>query len=151
MHSGFEDSLVTLDAISKDSKQNILSSVPNNVDNSLKQEFSGLSWKKDLLEGQVSNANNLMEVTEDLPFDVDLLRKYSADDGILREPELRKRTLSIMLDRINGTYINIYQTFKENEKKNDKTQDTLMNFLEERKNPSKYDYRKRFRYSSILF
>jgi hypothetical protein len=45
-----------------------------------------------------------MEVDE-LPYDIDKLRKYSADDGMLNEPGLRKRTLSFMIDRMNGKNI----------------------------------------------
>ena len=76
------------------------------------KEISSLSWKYDSRGiNQTVDHNNPaafqkqhsqgMEV-EELPYDVDKLRKYSVDDGMLNEPVLRKRTLSIMMDRMNG-------------------------------------------------
>jgi len=75
------------------------------------KEFNNLSWRKESLDNpydkQSSQGIQGMEV-EEYQIDIDKLRKYSADDELMREPELRKRTLSIIMDRINGNYkINI--------------------------------------------
>jgi len=42
-----------------------------------------------------------MEISDDNIFSIEKLRKYSTDDIGLNEPSLRKRTLSIVMDRIN--------------------------------------------------
>jgi hypothetical protein len=74
--------------------------------------MSSLSWKKGSEEFGNHNQLHLdkqtslgMEVTDELPYDLDKLRKYSADEGMLREPEVRKRTLSLMIDRMIGNIL----------------------------------------------
>lgn len=78
------------------------------LDNIDQEQYNNLTWRKESIE----NMNNFysqksMDVVDDYQFDMDKLRKYSADDGMLKEPELRKKTLSIMMDRINGIFIYI--------------------------------------------
>lgn len=69
-------------------------------------ELANLSWRKDSVDLVNINERQMsqqMDVVDDyIPYDLDKLRKYSADDGMLKEPELRKRTLSMMMERING-------------------------------------------------
>ncbi len=43
-----------------------------------------------------------MELSDDNIFTFEKLRKYSTDDIGLNEPSLRKRTLSIVMDRITN-------------------------------------------------
>ena len=57
-------------------------------------------------ENYGSNSNNNInlnfETTEENILNFDKMRKYSYDDIMLNEPVLRKRTLSIVMDRINN-------------------------------------------------
>jgi hypothetical protein len=97
VHSGYQESFMALDF--ENSSKKVSNFEKDNLYDNLhfEKEFSNLSWRKD------SNyQSNHMEVIEEYAFDLDKLRKYSADDGMMKEPELRKRTLSIMIDRING-------------------------------------------------
>lgn len=43
-----------------------------------------------------------MELSDDNIFTIEKLRKYSTDEIGLNEPSLRKRTLSIVMDRITS-------------------------------------------------
>lgn len=101
VHSGYQESFVALD------KENNVVADPNTdkdnlIDNiDFQKELSSLSWKKDSEMNFLTERQMSMNV-EDNAFDMDKLRKYSADEGILKEPELRKRTLSLMIDRMNG-------------------------------------------------
>jgi hypothetical protein len=69
--------------------------------------MSNLSWKKDSIEWgnygiDKQKSTPIDNPGEEMPYDMDKLRKYSQDDG-MHGPEVRKRTLSIMMDRMNGT------------------------------------------------
>jgi len=126
VHSGYQESFMALE------KEN---SSSNKAEEDLEfhKEISSLSWKHDTRA--IENDHNMdhntqrafhkqysqgMEVDE-LPYDIDKLRKYSVDDGMLNEPIMRKRTMSIMMDRINDQSENSADIF------------LIMNFLKERK------------------
>lgn len=47
-----------------------------------------------------------MEISEENFLNLEKMRKYSIDENGLNEPQLRKRTLSIVMDRIN--HLGIY-------------------------------------------
>ncbi len=98
VHSGYQESFMAFD------RENS----PIIVD----ENYNDLSWKKNISAYDVSAENMFIEKktsaqmeVDDLPYDIDKLRKYSQDEGMLREPEMRKRTLSIVMERMNGKYI----------------------------------------------
>ena len=41
-----------------------------------------------------------MQVDDEKQYDIEKIRRYSTED--IKEPEVRKRTLSIMIERLNG-------------------------------------------------
>lgn len=92
VHSGYQESFMALET---ESNKNFKTEnkTENNDQAKIDNEFNNLSWRKDTID-------NKMEV-EDVPYDLDKIRKYS-DDGMTNQPELRKRTLSLMIDRVNG-------------------------------------------------
>ena len=67
-----------------------------------------LSWKNSLdqynsnILYERGNSVNKSEIHEENLLDLDKFRKYSADEGTIRNGELRKRTLSLMMDRMDG-------------------------------------------------
>jgi ATP-dependent RNA circularization protein (DNA/RNA ligase family) len=110
VHSGYQESFMALDK------------EYNPVD-LIEENYDDLSWKKDLSEKMALDKKNSfnelerktsgqMEV-DDLPYDIDKLRKYSQDEVLMKEPEMRKRTLSIIMER-NNSKLNLlkYHYFK---------------------------------------
>jgi hypothetical protein len=135
VHSGYQEAFNSMDVDdavihNKQDFENI-----NNLDYSqisFRKEHSNLSWRKESqefinYEGGHNHHNNHNNI--DIPEDYhDRVRKYSDNNHNegLKEPELRKRTLSIMMDRIKGNNL-----FNIDDKKHDIF--VIMNFLEERK------------------
>jgi len=109
VHSGYQESFMALET---ESNKNLK---VENDHMKLDNEFSNLSWRKD----SINNMNN-MEIEETV--DLDKIRKYS-EDGMTNQPELRKRTLSLMMDRVNS--------LDDSNKSTDVL--LIMNFLKERK------------------
>jgi hypothetical protein len=105
VHSGYQESFMALETESNKVKV-------ENDNMKLDNEFGNLSWKKDSI--------NNMEIEEIV--DLDKIRKYS-DDGMTNQPELRKRTLSLMIERVNS--------LDDSNKSTDVL--LIMNFLKERK------------------
>jgi hypothetical protein len=109
LHSGYQESFNAMDIDDGVDSSNIADIEPISHVNGFKKEFSNLSWRRGessdvhLHEGGLSG----IDIPEDY---ADRVRKYSDNnhnDGI-KEPELRKRTLSIMMDRISGKlFLNI--------------------------------------------
>lgn len=67
--------------------------------------MQNISWRKDSFEGLKDNNNPnyfQMEISDDNIFAIEKLRKYSTEEVGLNEPSLRKRTLSIVMDRITS-------------------------------------------------
>jgi hypothetical protein len=67
--------------------------------------LQNISGRKDSVDGLRDN-NNVnyfqMEISDDNLFAIEKLRKYSTEEIGLNEPSLRKRTLSIVMDRITS-------------------------------------------------
>jgi hypothetical protein len=108
VHSGYQESFMALDK-----EYNPVDLIDENYDD--------LSWKKDLSEKMaLDNKNSFNELerktsgqmeVDDLPYDIDKLRKYSQDEVLMKEPEMRKRTLSILMERNNSKIINNLNIF----------------------------------------
>ncbi len=62
------------------------------------------------------NSFNKNEMFDENFLDSDKLRKYSVEEGTVRDGELRKRTLSLMMDRMNGKLL-INFAFRRTSKK----------------------------------
>lgn len=101
VHSGYQESFMALD---KEYEY-------NPVDLDYDENYDGLSWKKDLSEkNELYKKNSLNEFdrgasgmeVDDVPYDLDKLRKYSQDEGLMKEPQIRKRTLSLIMERNNS-------------------------------------------------
>jgi hypothetical protein len=110
VHSGYQESFIALE---KEKELNLadIDNLANNADIVIDEDlYEDLKFRGDSLRKE--------------SIDEDLFRKYSADEGLLKEPNLRKRTLSLMVDRLND----------ERERK-DSQEDIfmIMNFLKERK------------------
>jgi len=74
------------------------------------KENCNLSWKnsQELYKANVPlerQSSIKKELADENIFDTDKIRKYSLDYGMMKEPEMRKRTLSLMMERIDGIYI----------------------------------------------
>ncbi len=106
MHSGYQESFIAVDMNYNHQDSEI--KIPNGNDGSgHDQEFCNLSWRNatencNKIAMEIHNSMNKNTMIEDNFMDSDKFRKYSADDGIMREPELRKRTLSLMIERMDG-------------------------------------------------
>ena len=59
--------------------------------------------KENIIDKKLSQRKESMEIDDD---EYDRARKLSIDD-VSKEPELKKRTLSFMMERMNGDIINI--------------------------------------------
>jgi hypothetical protein len=94
LHSGYQESFNVMDV---DDNINIADIEPTKV-NGFKRDISNLSWRE---SGHLHEDINNIDIPEDY---ADRVRKYSDNNHTngFKEPELRKRTLSIMMDRIGG-------------------------------------------------
>ncbi len=109
MHSGYQESFMAVDMNSI--RQDANHKASNGDDGMIyEKENCNLSWKnsQELYKENVPlerKSSMKKELADEKFFDTDKIRKYSLDDGMMREPEMRKRTLSLMMERMDGIYI----------------------------------------------
>lgn len=101
VHSGYQESFMALE--NEKGKSDIVAIENDEMYEDLR--FYGETPRKDSIED-------------------DIWRKYSGDDGLFREPSLRKRTLSFMVDRLND---------EKDSKECNGDIFVIMNFIKERK------------------
>jgi hypothetical protein len=130
VHSGYQESFVALDIdTTRENKTNDIIDGRDN-ENILRKESIDMFYQSNHFPAARAQS---MEITDENPIEYDKLRKYSADEGMMKEPDVRKRTLSIMMDRMKGILLHnkIFIIYIDEKSSDDIFE--IMNFLEERK------------------